>query len=403
MKQIHILVLSHLYPNNTNPINGIFVNKQLRELVGLQHKVTVISPVPYVPIAFRWVKKKWNIYSKIDKKEKKEGIESFYPRTVFLPLGILFELVPIWYFLSTIDVILKINRTQKIDIIHSHAALPDGVVGIWISRLLKIPFVVTTHGDDLQTRIYRNAFAVKLIKYVYKNSNAIVFVSTKLLKIFNKYFSDIPSKKVEIIYNGIDQNEIKSACRNGLKQKRLDQNILLSVGRLEKIKGHEWVIKALPEIIKNHNNIKYLIIGEGEEKDHLKNTAERLNVSRYIRFLGNLSHAITLQFISLCDIFILPSYNESFGIVYLEAMALAKPVIGCKDQGIQDCIQHGSNGFLVEPKNSEEIVDIVSRLLKHRAESAKIGQLAKKTVFHSYTWSENAIRHTSLYNRLIEE
>jgi glycosyltransferase involved in cell wall biosynthesis len=402
MKPTHLVILSHLYPNQSDPLNGIFVHKQLHELAQLNYKITVVSPVPYVPFPLKYMRTKWTKYAQIEKKRTVAHIDAFYPRTIFLPKGFLFELIPLWYFLSTLRTVVKINGRDKIDILHAHAALPDGMAGCWIGKLLKIPLVVTTHGDDLQHRIHRNLLTQKLIHYVYTRSKKIVFVSRKLLGICNRFFPDVSINKIEIIYNGIDIQEMKSVEPGDLKRKYTGKSMLLSVARLERIKGHEWVIKAMPGILKEYKNIVYVIIGQGEEETRLKKLADQLSVSRFIQFLGYQDHRSTLQYMSACDIFVLPSYNESFGIAYLEAMGFAKPVIACKHQGIQDCIVHGRNGYLIDPRDSGQIVEVVGRLLRNPDKRMKMGESAKSAVYSHYTWKINASRHSALYQNAIE-
>ena len=118
-------------------------------------------------------------------------------------------------------------------------------------------------------------------------------------------------------------------------------------------------------------------------------------------FLGKLEHKEVIDIMKQYDIFSLPSYKEGFGMVYIEAMAQGIPVIGVKGEGIEDAIENGVNGFLVERKNIEELVKIMKFLIENPYKRIDIGKCAIETVLNKFTWNVNADKMISIYNEMI--
>jgi len=101
------------------------------------------------------------------------------------------------------------------------------------------------------------------------------------------------------------------------------------------------------------------------------------------------------------DIFSLLSWREGFGVVYLEAMAHGKPVIGCQGEGIEDVIAHGKNGLLVKPRDIDSLVEALDFLLSHPEEAKAMGERARKLVLENYTWEKNAEKTIKVYKEVL--
>lgn len=102
-----------------------------------------------------------------------------------------------------------------------------------------------------------------------------------------------------------------------------------------------------------------------------------------------------------CDIFCLPSYQEGFGVAYLEAMSLGKPVIGVSGQGIQDAIVNGENGMLVKPQNIDDIVNALEYLLSNPEKRYEMGRRARLDIINEWTWDKNALKTLEVYKQLL--
>jgi hypothetical protein len=395
-----ILIISHMYPSSFNKVEGIFVKQQAEELKKQGYEVKVMSPVLWAPFPIKHLSKKWKGYSQVPLEIKENGIEVYYPRYLTFPKALFFTSSGKRMYWGIRGVVAKIYEDFKFDIIHSHVALPDGYAGMKIAKNYKKPLIVTIHGQDFQQTIYKSRKCQKIIKRVVNFSKKTIVVSDKLKNIgLNKL--KINFQKLIVISNGINTEDIYVKESNLIERYR-GKKIILSVSHLIKIKGIDLNIKAIARLIGKYSNIVYLIIGDGKQRKNLKNLAKNLNITNNVKFLSQLSHDKAMEYMSICDIFSLPSWNEAFGVVYIEAMAHGKPVVACKEEGIDGIIKHEETGLLEKPKDSDAIVKAIDFLLSNPRKAQKIGEKAKKLVLENYTWQKNAEKTSKIYKNVIK-
>jgi len=383
-----ILVISHMYPSTFNEIGGIFVHKQVKALAAKGVEIQVISPVPWTPFPINYFKSKWKKYSEIPQKVIHEGIEVYYPRYLEFPKSLFFASSGIRMYKGIKKIIAKIYEDFKFDIIDSHVALPDGYAGMKIAKKYKRPLFVTIHGQDFQDSIFRDKKCRRNIERVVNFSTKTIVVSNKLKKIGEKYLQ-VNSNKIVVIPNGISVSDIygeKSKNFQGYKEKK----VILSVSHLIKTKGIDLNLKAIAKLKKKYPDIIYLIIGEGKEKKNLEALVNKLNLQNIVKFIGEIPHHKVMKYMAVCDIFSLPSWMEGFGVVYIEAMAHGKPVIGCQGEGIEDFVEHNKTGLLVKPRDVDSLAEALNFLLSNSNKARIIGKRACKFVLDNYTWEKKA-------------
>ena len=153
------------------------------------------------------------------------------------------------------------------------------------------------------------------------------------------------------------------------------RKVLLTVGRLsadERYKGHDQVIEAMPQLIERFDNVVYVVAGEGADKSRLESLAKKNGVEKSVRLIGKVSDQELPDLYSVADIFVMPSQGEGFGIVFLEALRCGVPAIGGKFDGSRDALVDGEIGVLVDPENTNELVDAMNSLLsKGRGSQAR--------------------------------
>ena len=132
------------------------------------------------------------------------------------------------------------------------------------------------------------------------------------------------------------------------------------------------------------------IIGQGPERARLESLTRELKISHRVRFHGKRTRTEVAAAMAQCTLFALPSRYEGLGCVYLEAMATAKPVIGCAGQGIEEVIAHGRNGWLIQPDSLPEMTDALADLLSNADRRYRIGQEARRTVLAGFTLAHQA-------------
>ena len=160
-----------------------------------------------------------------------------------------------------------------------------------------------------------------------------------------------------------------------------DKRIILSVASFIKRKGHQNIIKALPAIIKEVPDVAFLLVGEGPYLPKLEQLTKELKLEEYVKIINRFAIKSELAiYFGICDVFALMSQLEGFGIVYIEALASGKPVIGSSGEGDEDFIVNGENGFVVDPTNADELAEKLVVLLKNKSLRESIGEKGRKTV-----------------------
>lgn len=393
---MNLLVLSHMFPNKYSKSFGVFVLEQVKALKILSVDIHIIAPVPYSP-KLLWFKKKWKNYGTTFFKENLDLINVFHPRYLVFPKRIMFERSGWFYYLGMRKTVQLLLAKDKVDIVHAHTALPDGQAAVLVKKNFGIPFIVTIHGDDLYNTINQSYKRKLAIERVFKESSKIVVVGSSLRKIILNKFKKIDEKNILVINNGVDLNKFNSPARPFPNRNKFK---LLSVGSLIERKGHILVLEVLGEL-SGKLSVEYNIVGDGPERTRLEQLVKEKGLSKIVKFHGSRPPNKIPKFMKESDLFVLPSWDEGFGVVYLEAMASGLPVIGCKGQGIEDVIQDGKNGFLAKPRDSNSLLEICEKAISNQILYERISKAAIKTA-SNYTWHKNAQETLKIYNQILE-
>jgi len=393
-----VLVLSHMYPSTFNEVAGIFVHEQVKALIEKGVEVRIVSPTPWSPFPINRLKRKWRKYSQIPYYYEWEGVNVFYPRHLAFPRALFFansgKMMHRWI----VRMIKNIYEEFPFDIIHAHVALPDGYAGALLASELKLPLVVTIHGQDLQHTIHRDNRCKRALAFVFDHASQITLVSNKLKRLAEKFFDH--SEKLLVIPNGVDAKKVSNL--NFENTSKYDDILtLLSVSNLIYTKGIDLNLLAIQRLYTKYPWLRYKVIGNGPMENKLKEMTASLGLSNYVEFLGRQPHDRVMKYMAKCDIFTLPSWEEGFGVVYLEAMAHGKPVIGCRGEGIEDFVEHGKTGMLVKSRDVDSLVEALDFLLSHPEEAKAMGERGRKLVLENYTWEKNAERTIAVYEEVL--
>jgi len=296
--------------------------------------------------------------------------------------------------------IKKIIKNEKIDFIHAHWILPQGLIAAVINMLYRIPFILTVHGDDI-ARINSKwkkpllKFTLRKCKFCTVNSEA---TKNQVLKVFNL-------RNIKIIPMGVDLEVFNSGKKDdNIRIKyNIEGNFLLFVGRLVQKKGVEYLIKAMPHIIKKHLTTKLLIVGEGILRENLENLARGLGLQDSVIFTGSLSHSELPKYFATADIFIGPSTSEGLeglGVVFIEALASGTCVIGSDVGGVSGVIINNKTGLLVKEGQPEEIARAVIKLLDNYDLREVLAREGQEYIKQKFDWEILVRQFKSLYNEL---
>lgn len=377
---MRILTLTSLYPNNQQPLNGIFNKERVRCLSELC-EVKVVAPVPYFP-SIR-VNEKWYAFSQVAKKEIVEGVEIFHPRRFVTPkIGMVFY--GIFYFLSVVRQILAIQKEFNFDLIDAHFAYPDGFAAVLLSKLLRKPVVITVHGIDIN--LYPKYPLIKRqIIYTLKNTDRIIAVCQALKDRIIKL--GIPENKIKVIPNAVDLKKFKPIDKIQARKEvnlPLNKKIILSVGHLIERKGFHYLIDAISEI-KNNGEINedpfFVIVGEGIYRSKLENQIKKLDIEKQVRLVGAKPHDELYKWYSASDLFALASSSEGWPTVFFEAFACGKPAVATKAGGTAEVISSKHYGILADRQNGKELADKIIEALHKDWDIQKLVNYARQNTW----------------------
>lgn len=295
---------------------------------------------------------------------------------------------------------IYIVKRFKIQHVVNLVWIPCGVISFLVSRILKFSYYVVAFGSEifdanslLKSKIKKNL--KWLMKLTFNNARKCFPISnyTKIILQNN----GISLENLLIVPGGVDLSKFNSQVdfkETVGKYGLLNKKVLLTVARLDEHKGHDLVIRSLPEVLKKVPDLVYLIVGDGPEKKRLKELVTVLGLSDKVLFIGNLPHEETAKYYALCDLFIMPSraielgrqWFEGFGIAYLEAGACGKAVIGGASGGIPDAIIAGQTGVLVDPNSVQDISRALQLLLLDEKYRVMLGEQGRQRVEGNFSW-----------------
>jgi glycosyltransferase involved in cell wall biosynthesis len=230
----------------------------------------------------------------------------------------------------------------------------------------------------------------RVSRSIYEHASRVICVSDRVREQLWQEAGE--SIRATVVYNGADPQLFAPKAEYWEPAP-----VILSIGNLIPIKGHETMLRALAVAADRHPRLACQIIGDGPLRGYLSRLAVDLGIGDRVRFLGRQSRAAVANALRECTLFVLPSHYEALGCVYLEAMASGKPVIGCAQQGIAEIVHHGVNGFLVEPHDVHGIASHIGQLLRDAALRVRVGLAARQTILEGLTIEHQAARLAEIY------
>jgi phosphatidylinositol alpha-1,6-mannosyltransferase len=219
----------------------------------------------------------------------------------------------------------------------------------------------------------------------------------------------LDASKVAKITPGVDYQKFDPSANDHALLRRLNlegKKIILTIGRLIERKGQDTVIRAMPEILRSVPEAVYLIGGRGHYEPALKNLVEDMGLGEHVRFLGFVPAEDVALLYSICYVFVMINRDsqtegpEGFGMVFTEASAAGKPVIGGRSGGTEDSIIDGVTGFRVDPNSVDAVADHVIRILKDDDLRTTLGKNGRDWVERTFDWREKA-KQLELVNKSI--
>lgn len=395
---MRVLVLTPWYPTDTNPTQGLFIEQQVRALSEAGCEVTVVSPRPrWLPVPGR-EKRQWR--QRLPRRSQVGGREVWLPRYWLFPLGLGWPTAGSRAWLAMRRLVLGLHARINFDVVHGHELLPVGLAASSLKKELDLPIVLTLHGEDpfFTTRSGTTEYN-RLRDTLWASIDHVGVVGRPLLKYAGTL--GCPGERVSVIPNGVEVHPTPPVSA-GYHDVAGNGRLVLSVSNLHQSKGIDLNLRALRALVdEGLSDLHYVVIGEGPDRAAFERLTERLGLRDRVTFLGRLPREETISWMKACDLFSLPSWQEAFGIVYLEAMAQGKPVIGCRGQGAEDIVTHGVNGLLVEPHDVVGLATAMWRLLMEPSLAEALGRAGAERA-GEFSWARNAQGYGQLYATVTE-
>ncbi len=240
-----------------------------------------------------------------------------------------------------------------------------------------------------ETGVTRKAVQVMALleKRAAQKADNVFVPSDYAAKTLHRYYG-IPSRKISIMHNGIFFDEWTAAVDAAPLEKKRPPTAL-AVARLYRRKGIDDLIRAWPEVLARVNGARLRIAGGGLEYENLKKLADELGLSGSVHFTGDVRGRDEMAGLyANCDVFCLPSRHETFGLVYLEAMAAGKPVVALNTTAVPEVVRDGVDGLLVNEGDAGKLAEGITFLLENPTERARMGQSGKERVKTHFSWTK---------------
>jgi phosphatidylinositol alpha-1,6-mannosyltransferase len=307
------------------------------------------------------------------------------------------------FYWRVLRAVLKLVKQEKIESIHCGRCLPEGFIGYLVNKLKGIPYICYIHGEDVETAATSRELSW-IVKKALTHADKLICNSQNTANILlNSWHTD--PQKTFIVNPGVDTQVFVPAEPNESIKTQLgweQRPVILTVGRLQERKGHDMLIRSLPAVIKQHPNVLYAIIGDGENKAALQELVGSLQLGDNVLFMSELSDQQMIQCYQQCNLFILPNRSvgrdiEGFGMVLVEAQACAKPVIAGDSGGTAETMLLNETGFIVDCTSAELLPEKIILLLNDTELADKMGQKGRKHVVETLDWKNLTKQASDLF------
>ncbi len=365
-----------------------------KELIGRGHDLKVFTSDLYTEIPFVRLKNPEPILGGVPVQRFRSYSLGGDMHYIFMP--------------SMIKAILK----EKTDLIHTHSyGYFQSTSGVFAKKLKDLPMVITPHyhppwsmwGGSKRKQL-RKFYDGILGKTTFFALDAIICHTENEKKLISMF--SVPEEKIRIIPAGVDFSRFESLPSPQLFRDhfKVNDRIVLYTGRLASNKGLFHLMDAAPKVLSQFKDTTFVLVGEDEgERKRLEERTVKLGIKDNVLFTGHIKDEKRfLSAYSACDVFVLPSEYEAFGLVLLEAMACKKPCVATRVGGVPEVIQDGKTGLLVEYGDAKELANAINDLLGDEKKRKEMGNHGRKRVKENFTWPIVVDKLERVYEEVME-
>lgn len=388
-----ILLFSTLYPNAAQPLLALFVEQRALQLRRYYPdvEIEVVAPVPWFP--FKWrLFGRYADFARVPNLEVREGIRVHHPRYPAFPkFGMSWG--PGLMARFSRSCLRRIWQSGfRFDLIDAHFLYPDGLAALKLGKFFNKPVVITARGSDVMLHQDFKVPARQTRESLPDFAALIVVADALRQNLLSRGYQLPPT---HCFRNGVDltlfapqPSAAKIRDKLGIKGP-----LLVSVGRLAELKGHNLTIEALVAL----PEVSLMLVGEGPEDAALKALAEKLGVAHRVHFIGGKPQYELPAYFSAADIKVLASSREGWPNVLLEAMACGTPVVATAVGGVPEVLSPASGGIQVHDRSPGGLAEAIDRMLSDLPDREKVREYAL-----GFDWSETSRGQYDLFQQLIK-
>lgn len=390
-----VLCIALLWPNENNRNSATQIVQQISSRTECGADITLIAPYSAGKGKTVWL-------------DEYQPMPAKFLPIPYLALPYVWRLSPKFFLLcaklleySVLRTVKKLGGFEQFDVVHIHELGGSLTLAKSIKKRARVPVIVTVHGQHPALSKYQNdpGFIRRAVSYSQWFDK--VFLVGKPLEDFVEKFG-FKGGDISVLHNGHQRPNEDPKQVEKVRSEYPGKTLVSSVARLYPLKGTDITLKALANLYRQGLvDWHYLHVGEGPEKSELEKLAADYGIQSNVTFLGHLPYSEAMTVVAASDLFVMPSWLEAFGIVYVEAMARGKPVIGCWDSGAEESVRHEIDGFLAKRKNVDDVESALRRLITDSELRNVMGANGLRRAAE-FTWEQNSRRYIKVYEELLE-
>ena len=306
------------------------------------------------------------------------------------------------FYWETIRKVLKLVKEHGIEEVHCGRVIPEGVIARALKLLAGARYNCFVHGEDVETAATSREHSL-LVKNVCKNASMLICNSENTANIVHKLGFDSGSK-CEVLHPGVDTSRFEVAAPDTSFRQQMGwsgKRVLLTVGRLQRRKGQDFLIKSMPALLNEFPDLFYAVVGRGECYDELISLVDQHELHDNVCVYPDMDDEALIKCYQQCDIFILPNRTidndiEGFGMVLVEAQVCGKPVIAGDSGGTRETMNIGKTGHIIDCSSTENLLKELSPILRNREivdGEVDIADYAKKR----FNWDQHVAKAKRLF------
>lgn len=324
-----------------------------------------------------------------------EAVDATHPNTIH---RLKLERVPwlkpesLMMYLRLFARAFRLAATRRFDAVHAGRALPEGLVAWLVARLTGHKVVIYAHGEELTT--WGQGAKFKAMRFALRHADVVIANSDFTLETL--LVMGVSKECIQLINPGVDVERFRPGLPVDDLRLRIgvpaDATLVLSVGRLQRRKGFDAVIRSVARLKARGMSVHYALIGIGEQMQELKALSASENVDDLVHFIGHVEADELPRWYNACDFFVMPNRNvhgdtEGFGMVFMEAAACGKASIAGRDGGTGSAVLDGVTGLRVDGESLDELESALLRLLSDRPELGRLASAAIERCVSEFSWS----------------